>query len=45
MEAERQEKSLETEYLLYCDRGVMSQLHAQQLQADGYTNVKVFKKS
>jgi thiamine biosynthesis protein ThiI len=39
------EKSLETEYLLYCDRGVMSQLHAQQLQADGYTNVKVFKKS
>lgn len=38
------EKSLETEYLLYCDRGVMSQLHAQQLQADGYTNVKVFKK-
>ncbi|GAA3929510.1 tRNA uracil 4-sulfurtransferase ThiI [Litoribacillus peritrichatus] len=39
------EKSLETEYLLYCDRGVMSQLHAQQLQADGYTNVKVYKKS
>ncbi len=37
------EKSLETEYLLYCDRGVMSQLHAQQLQADGYTNVKVYR--
>ncbi|MFC3152362.1 tRNA uracil 4-sulfurtransferase ThiI [Litoribrevibacter euphylliae] len=39
------EMSLTTEYLLYCDRGVMSQLHAQQLQADGYTNVKVFKKN
>ncbi len=39
------ELSLTTEYLLYCDRGVMSQLHAQQLQADGYTNVKVYKKS
>ena len=39
------EMSLETEYLLYCDRGVMSQLHAQQLQADGYTNVKVYKKT
>lgn len=31
------------EYLLYCDRGVMSQLHAVHLRAEGYTNVKVYR--
>lgn len=33
----------EKEYLLYCDKGVMSQLHAQQLQDKGYTNIKVYR--
>ncbi|MGB0468865.1 MAG: tRNA uracil 4-sulfurtransferase ThiI [Pontibacterium sp.] len=31
------------EYLLYCEKGVMSQMHAQQLQDAGYSNVKVFR--
>ncbi|MCV6588131.1 MAG: tRNA 4-thiouridine(8) synthase ThiI [Marinobacterium sp.] len=31
------------EYLLYCDKGVMSQLHAQTLQDKGYANVRVFR--
>lgn len=31
------------EYLLYCEKGVMSQMHAQQLQDNGYSNVKVFR--
>jgi thiamine biosynthesis protein ThiI len=30
-------------YLLYCDRGVMSGLHAQQLLGDGYDNVAVYR--
>ena len=30
-------------YLLYCDRGVMSGLHAQQLLGDGYENVAVYR--
>ncbi len=33
----------EKEYLLYCEKGVMSQLHAHQLQDKGYANVKVFR--
>lgn len=33
----------EREYLLYCDKGVMSQLHAQRLQDLGYSHVKVFQ--
>ncbi len=33
----------EREYLLYCDKGVMSQMHAQHLHELGYTNVKVFR--
>jgi len=33
----------EKEYLLYCEKGVMSQMHAQQLQDSGYSNVKVFR--
>ena len=31
------------EYLLYCERGVMSQLQALYLQEQGHTNVKVLK--
>ncbi len=31
------------EYLLYCDKGMMSQLHAQHLQEKGYNNVRVFR--
>lgn len=33
----------EKEYLLYCEKGVMSQMHAQQLQDSGYQNIKVFR--
>ncbi|MBK5145395.1 tRNA 4-thiouridine(8) synthase ThiI [Budviciaceae bacterium BWR-B9] len=32
-------------YLLYCDRGVMSRLQALYLQEQGYSNVKVYRKS
>ncbi len=31
------------EYLLYCEKGMMSQLHAQNLQEKGQLNVKVFR--
>lgn len=31
------------EYLLYCDKGLMSQMHAQNLQGQGMSNVKVFR--
>jgi thiamine biosynthesis protein ThiI len=30
-------------YALYCDKGVMSQLHAQHLRDDGCTHVKVYR--
>lgn len=30
-------------YLLYCDKGVMSKLHAAHLIEQGYTNVKVYR--
>ncbi|WP_281647817.1 tRNA uracil 4-sulfurtransferase ThiI [Parendozoicomonas sp. Alg238-R29] len=33
----------ERHYLLYCDKGVMSQLHAMHLRDEGYTNVAVFQ--
>ncbi|MBN6075458.1 tRNA 4-thiouridine(8) synthase ThiI [Aggregatibacter actinomycetemcomitans] len=32
-------------YLLYCERGVMSKLQALYLKENGFNNVKVFKKS
>ncbi|MBK5074024.1 tRNA 4-thiouridine(8) synthase ThiI [Budviciaceae bacterium CWB-B4] len=32
-------------YLLYCDRGVMSRLQALYLQEQGYSNVKVYRKT
>ena len=31
------------QYLLYCDKGVMSQLHAMHLQDEGYKNVGVYQ--
>jgi thiamine biosynthesis protein ThiI len=30
-------------YLLYCQKGVMSQLHAQYLRDAGFQNVKVYR--
>ncbi len=30
-------------YLLYCDKGVMSQLHAMHLRDEGHNNVRVFQ--
>ena len=33
----------ETQYLLYCDKGVMSQLHAAHLSDAGYGNVGVYR--
>ncbi|SDW00295.1 tRNA uracil 4-sulfurtransferase ThiI [Marinobacter mobilis] len=30
------------QYLLYCDRGSMSRMHAGHLKAEGFTNVKVY---
>ncbi|MCK0163503.1 tRNA uracil 4-sulfurtransferase ThiI [Marinobacter sp. S6332] len=30
------------QYLLYCDRGTMSQMHAVNLKSDGHANVKVY---
>ncbi len=32
----------DTHYLLYCDKGVMSKLHALHLKDAGFTNVGVF---
>jgi thiamine biosynthesis protein ThiI len=29
-------------YLLYCDRGTMSRMHACNLKAEGHTNIKVY---
>ena len=31
------------QYLLYCDRGVMSKLHAAHLRAEGFDNVDVYR--
>lgn len=33
----------EKEYLLYCEKGMMSQMHAQHLQEKGHLNVGVFR--
>ena len=30
-------------YLLYCDKGTMSQMHASHLKAEGHDNVLVYK--
>ena len=37
------EFSEEKEYLLYCEKGVMSQMHAHQMQERGFSNVKVYR--
>lgn len=31
------------QYLLYCDRGVMSRLHAHHLLTEGHANVRVYR--
>ena len=43
LESAFEELDRSKEYLLYCDKGVMSQLHAQTLQDKGYENVKVYR--
>ena len=30
------------QYLLYCDRGTMSRMHAGHLKAEGHGNIKVY---
>jgi thiamine biosynthesis protein ThiI len=32
-----------TEYMLYCDRGVMSRLHAELLREKGLENISVYR--
>ena len=43
LEAKFPELDQDKEYLLYCDKGVMSQMHAQNLQDKGFANVKVYR--
>jgi len=43
LDTQMQHWSDEYEYLLYCEKGIMSQLHAQSLQEKGLLNVKVFR--
>jgi len=43
LEAQMAHWSEDVEYLLYCDKGVMSQLHAHSLQEKGVLNVKVYR--
>ena len=31
------------QYLLYCDQGIMSKLHAHHLLHEGYANVRVYR--
>ncbi len=37
------ELDADKEYLLYCEKGIMSQLHAANLKASGYENVAVYR--
>ncbi|MDX2463234.1 MAG: tRNA uracil 4-sulfurtransferase ThiI [Porticoccus sp.] len=37
------ELNLDTRYLLYCDKGVMSRLHAELLVDQGFNNVAVYR--
>lgn len=39
------ELSGDTHYLLYCDKGVMSRLHAELLVEQGFTNIAVYRPS
>lgn len=43
LSAEAEGFSEEKEYLLYCEKGVMSQMHAHQLRERGFSNVKVYR--
>lgn len=44
-EIKRQFKKLDKnqQYLFYCEKGVMSQLHAQYLADEGFDNIKVYR--
>jgi thiamine biosynthesis protein ThiI len=41
--AEFSQLSADVQYLLYCDKGVMSQLHASNLKEDGHDNIGVYR--
>ena len=43
LESEFPNLESDREYLLYCDKGVMSQMHAQHLLEKGHNNVKVYR--
>ncbi len=43
LESHTAQWSDDVEYLLYCEKGMMSQLHAQNMQEKGQLNVKVFR--
>lgn len=43
LNSQYQELEQDKEYLLYCDKGVMSQLHAAHLKDEGYTNIGVYR--
>ncbi len=43
LEAEFAQLDRSRDYLLYCPKGVMSQLHALYLKDQGYSNIKVYR--
>lgn len=43
LESEFPHLEQDREYLLYCEKGVMSQMHAQHLREKGFQNVKVYR--
>ncbi len=44
LKAEFKKLPQDKEYLLYCEKGIMSQLHAQYLRdAESYTNIRVYR--
>lgn len=43
LHAQFQQLDPQQSWLLYCEKGVMSQLHAQYLREEGFRNVKVYR--
>jgi thiamine biosynthesis protein ThiI len=43
LSSEFQQLDQQQTWLLYCEKGVMSQLHAQYLKEEGFSNVKVYR--
>lgn len=44
LKSEFKKLSRDKEYLFYCDKGILSQLHAQYLRdAENYTNIRVYR--